>query len=91
LRSTYDLLMRSYPRGIPAEDYFPLLAVLEPTDISARNLGMVLEAIDGRPYAEHYYALLHELPHRRPAYAEISRVQGRLKDLGFTEWLREDD
>jgi hypothetical protein len=91
LHSTYDLIVRAFPDGISDEDYFPLLAVFEPTEISARNLGAVLEAIDGRNYSLHYYNLLHELPYRKPRRADIDRVRAKLESVGFAAWLKEDD
>jgi hypothetical protein len=86
-------ILNCKPKGLPLYQvgfsYFPLLAVCEPTDISARNLGIVLGAVDARPDAEHYYSLLHVLPHRRLEDSEIARVRRRFEGCGFGEWLQE--
>jgi hypothetical protein len=90
LLSTYDLIVGAFPDGISEADYYPLLAVFATTEISPRNLGAVLQAIDGRDYSLHYYQLLHELPHRKVPRAEIDRVRARLESAGFAEWLKEE-
>ena len=67
-----------------------MLAVFAETDVSRRGLSQVLEALDGRPYAEHYYLMVHELPHRKLPKDKVESVRRRLLDAGFQQWLVED-
>lgn len=89
LHPTYDLLKRAYPDGIPERDYFPVLSVFSSTDISSRNLGLTLQALDGRNYAIHYYNLLHELPSRKIDPVDLARARAALDAAGFSDWLKQ--
>ena len=90
LWSTYDLIFRAYPGGWTDAEYRALLKVFESTDVSRRALGQVLEALDGTSYAEHYYDLVHDLPHRRVAPEAVRDARRRLEAAGLAAWLAED-
>ena len=90
LRSTCRLLLRAYPRGIPEQDYYPLLAIMKKTGMSDRSAASAIAAFKGGDYLDFLYDVAHVLPNREVLETEVERVRAVLEPHGFDEWAAED-
>ncbi len=77
------MLRQAYPRGVPDQDYAPLLVVLQ-EHLSARNLAAVVaELVDGETVVVENDAAA-ALSHRRPKPSDVKRVREFLEARGWT-------
>lgn len=85
LESTFELVRRAYPEGVPDEEYLPLLFFLSEY-VSDRNLAYVAEhaklAVDRVSYLNDIYLARQQEP-------DTSMVVARLSDAGLAEWIEE--
>jgi hypothetical protein len=83
LVSTFELVRRAYPDGVPDEEYFPLLFFLSGY-LSDRNLAHFAEqaklAVGRVSYLNDVYRARQEEP-------EYETVIARLSDAGLAHWI----
>jgi hypothetical protein len=83
LQEVVDILRRAYPSGVPQDDYLPMLVVLG-DGLAEENLGIVVEEFTGIDR----YLVIHEaveaMTTKRPAAADIERVEHALSDAGWS-------
>jgi hypothetical protein len=89
LRPVLALLRQAYPSGLPKEDYFPLLVVLQDL-CSERNLApVVAEFTGGEPVVVDNDAAAAQ-GYRKPARADVLRVRAALDAHGLADLDDED-
>jgi hypothetical protein len=76
------LLRAAYPHDVPAEDYMPLLVVLQ-ADMSERNLAEVVGALTGRDPATVANDAAASVSREKPNPEEVSRVRRILEQVGW--------
>lgn len=88
LRSTFEMLRRAYPEGIPERDYMCVVAIVGEF-MSERALGEVVS----RCSAHHRLEVGNDwasLSRQRPIAAEIDRVRDVLLRAGLEAWIDEE-
>lgn len=87
LEELLGVLRDAFPHGVPAEDYFPLLAVLA-EDMSERSLAaLVAELVDGETVVISNDAAAAQ-SNKRPSSADRASMRHRLIAAG---WEFDDD
>ena len=89
LQSTWDLLKRAYPSGIPTSDYLAVLAVLYP-HMSDRNLAQVAATFTGKTLGIVTNDVYAVGAGGRVTPESVAEVRKRLDRVGLAEWLLEE-
>jgi hypothetical protein len=89
LRSTGELIERSFPGGVAAEQRMALLKLLS-VNMSRRSLAQVAAAMMEMDLADAYNAALG-VDAYQGAEEVVSGVEARLRRHGYEEWLAEQD
>lgn len=89
LKSTYELINRTFPNGIDTESYFPLLALLE-LEMSDRNLAKTIAYCRKKDYSEILNDIYAVKSTSIPSAEAIKKVKTRLIACGYEEWLDEE-
>ena len=87
LVSTFELIERGYPRGVPDEEYLPLLFFLS-EHLSIRTVAYVAEQAKLADLRVSYYNDVLSAMQQSPDHA---MVIARLSDVGLAEWIDEQD
>ncbi len=90
LSSTVRLLKRTYPDGVPAEDYLPVLEIMSRDGMSDRNIAMAIGAYYGVDYVQYLHDVAHVLPNTTISRDEVTRVEGKLMQFGLDAWRQEE-
>src|SRR5947209_16695063 len=90
LASTCALLQRTFPQGLPEEDYFPVLSILG-EQMSNRSLASVISHFTGFDYAIVFNDVLRAQSTDVPRPEDRERVKRCLLDCGYAEWLAEPE
>jgi hypothetical protein len=89
LQSTYQMICRAYPDGIPRNEYFPLLAVLA-EHMSEECLSDVIGFLPGFDPIVVTNDVAKVLSTDRPAFGDMERIKERLKGASYGDWLLEE-
>lgn len=86
IASVLDLLRTAYPDGVPATDYFPLLALLR-RRLSDAKVVQVVIALAGRGEmmadANVIRVMISQITDQMPRPEEVARGKRRLWDVGW--------
>ena len=87
LESTIDMINRAYPRGIPSDDYLPLIAILA-EEMSEKGIGSAMAFIGyDRFVVCNDVAKVQSFA--TPKMSDVQRVRNRLEPAGYQDWLSE--
>lgn len=89
LKSTYKLINCAFPEGLSTENYFPLLALLEP-QMSDRNLAETIAYFTKRDYSEILNDIYAVKSTSVPSTEAMNKVKNRLLACGYEVWLNEE-
>jgi hypothetical protein len=82
LREVLSILRRAYPTGLPLEDYFPLLVVLQ-EDMSEAALSSVVAALTGGEAIVIGNDAAAAVSVKQPQESEVERVRHHLTLNGW--------
>ena len=95
LKSTYELIVATFPEEVSVEEYLPLLYLLY-ADMSERNVAEIVSKVANviKLPQKDYYVILNDLwfiRSEKDNYAtEIEMVKQKLLNNGYAEWLEMD-
>lgn len=89
LLSTYKLIQCAFFKGIEADAYLPLLALLY-DEMSDRGLAHVVAHYTGKRYGIVLNDVYRVKSTEVPSPESIAKVKQRLLSCGYEEWLEED-
>lgn len=89
--STRDLILRSFPDGVPDEDYPALIWVLDDAQMSQRSIATALAASGVKDYTVALNDILGVLAAREPYEAAGRAIIEKMKPYGYDDWLAEGD
>lgn len=87
--STVKLIEDTFPGGIPADDYLPLLRLLH-EEMTFRAIASVMEFF-GKSADEAYLDASLAESTEGPASGEVERVRAKLVPHGWNGWKAETD
>lgn len=87
LESTFLLLRRGYPDGVPPDEYYPLVYFLSKY-LSDKNVAIVMEEFS--PELVHMSAL-NDVYKARADEPNDSMVLNRLSKFGLKDWIDEEE
>ncbi|MBD2500551.1 DUF3349 domain-containing protein [Anabaena azotica] len=88
LQSTYKLIQCTFPNGIAAEDYEPLLALLS-EEMSDRNLAEVIAYYLGKEYSLVLNDVYRVQSINIPKADAVANLKNHLLTCGYQQWLEE--
>ena len=90
LASTFLMLRRAYPQGLPNADYMPLLLAIG-EEMSERQLATAIALLFERSQAEVRNDSAAAQSTRKPSSEEVARVRSHLRLFGYDEWVASDE
>ena len=90
LQSTIDMIVKSYPNGIPKDDYYPLIKIMKNCDMSDRSVAHVIAILKKGKYRDYLYDVAHIMPNTVITQAQMDSVVKRLSPNGYEAWLKEE-
>ena len=88
LQTTYTMIRCAYPTGIPADDYFPLLAILC-KGMSFRGAAETIALCLGGEYVQYLNDAYAACSTKTPTEPEMQRVKMLLIPCGYQAWRDE--
>jgi hypothetical protein len=88
LKSTWQMLKCAFPKGIGADDYFPVLAVLE-EKMAHEPMAIVMSVFTGKSYPHLLNDVYRVTSTDVPDSKGLRRVKQRLLACGYDAWVKE--
>jgi hypothetical protein len=88
LRTTYTMIRCAFPTDIPANAYFPLLAILCEA-MSFRGAAETIALFLGGDYVQYLNDAYGARSSKAPEEPEVQRVKALLMPCGYHAWLDE--
>jgi hypothetical protein len=89
--STRELILRSFPDGVPDEDYPALIWVLDDAQMPQRSIATALAASGVKDYTAALHDILGVLADREACEAAGRAIIEKMKPYGYDDWLAEGD